>query len=581
MATYTAPLRELAFVLRDVVDVGQLTRLAAFTDADWGTCETLLDEASRLITARLLPLRASGDAQGCRWQDGEVQLPDGYADAWRAYRDGGWIGLSKPAEWGGAGLPYVFAQAVDEVLNACNVAFALYPMLTSGCFEAIRASASDALKARYLPRLANGAWSGTMCLTEPQAGSDLAAIRTRAAPQADGSYRIDGAKIFFTAGEHGMADNIVHFVLARLPDAPPGVHGLSTFIVPKFVPDAQGQPGARNAVRCVSIEHKMGIHASCTCAMQFEAAQGWLAGAPHAGIQNMFVMMNLERVMVGVQGLGLCELATQNAFAYARSRHQGAAFNGGSTISNHPDVRRMLLTMKAITEGARVMAFDAALHLDIAAHATDADEREAARDWVDLATPLVKAFCTDSAFALGSLAMQVYGGHGYIRDNGIEQIVRDARILCLYEGTNGIQAMDLVRRKLRLHEGRLPRRFFAAVRADCGSAAPAFMVQPLLSALESLEEATRWLQEDADRDSAGFAATRYLRAFALAWLGWSWLRMARAAQPLADDVFRRDKLLTARFFAAQLLPEVGALCRALRQPAADWMQRDDAPAVSG
>ncbi|HEU0198232.1 MAG TPA: acyl-CoA dehydrogenase family protein [Nevskiaceae bacterium] len=578
MATYTAPLRELNFVLRDVLDVDRLKTLPGFEDAGAETLEGLIDEAAKLIEGQLWPLRESADQQGCTWHSGDVDMPQGFAEAYKLYVEGGWAGLSKPVEYNGQALPYTFDQVVFEMLCSANVSFSLTPMLTSGSFEAIRAAASDEIKKTYLPKLGSGEWTGTMCLTEPQAGTDLASIRTRATPNGDGSYAIEGGKIFITSGEHQLADNIIHFVLARLPDAPAGVRGLSTFVVPKFLVNADGSLGARNKLQCVSIEHKMGLHGSCTCAMQFEGATGWLVGAPHTGIKNMFVMMNLERIMVGVQGLGLCELALQSALAYARERKQGTAFNGGATIIDHPDVRRMLMTMKAITEGARVMAYETSMYVDFAHHATDAAEREAAQDWVDLGTPLVKAFCTDNGFDLGSLAIQTFGGHGFIRDNGVEQIVRDAKITCLYEGTNGIQSMDLVRRKLGLHGGRLPKRFFAAVRGEAPDTALDFIARPLASAVDALEQATTWLQtsmQDNPND-AGFGCTAYLRAFALTYLGWNWLRMVRAANRQADGNFKTGKQVTAHFFAARLLPEVANLCQRVQQPASDYMACDSA-----
>ncbi|MFI4980388.1 MAG: acyl-CoA dehydrogenase family protein, partial [Nevskiales bacterium] len=495
MASYTAPLREIEFVLNDVLNVGQLAKLPAFADATPETLVGLIEEAAKLVQEEIAPLNAKGDEQGCKWNNGEVKVPDGMPEAYKLYWEAGWVGLCNPTEYGGQGLPYTLSKVVDEILCSGNVAFALYPGLTMGCFEAILANASDELKQTYLPKLGTGQWTGTMCMTEPQAGSDLAAVKTKATPNGDGSYSLEGGKIFITSGEHTMVDNIIHFTLARLPDAPAGVKGLSTFVVPKYMVNADGSLGERNKVTCSAIEHKMGIHGSCTCSMQFDGAKGWMVGKPNTGIQNMFVMMNLARILVGFQGLGQCELATQNAIAYAKDRKQGKAFNGGDTIINHPDVRRMLLTMKATTEGARVMAYETAMYVDLAHHHEDAAIREEAQDWVELNTPLVKAFCTDSAFDLGSLAVQVYGGHGFIREHGIEQIVRDSKILCLYEGTNGIQAMDLVRRKLMLHNGRLAQRFFAKVRSESTSDAPVgFIAKPLREAVDELEKTAQWLQ---------------------------------------------------------------------------------------
>ncbi|MES0874544.1 acyl-CoA dehydrogenase family protein [Sinimarinibacterium thermocellulolyticum] len=575
MASYQAPLREIDFVLNDVLKVGRLAELAEFSDATPDTLSGLIAEAAKLIEEKLAPLNAVSDAKGCKLENGEVTVPDGFTEFWAMYRDAGWIGISQKKEYGGANLPYTLAKVLEELLCSANVAFALYPGLTQGCFEALEASASDEIKRIYLPRLATGEWSGTMCITEPQAGSDVGAAKTRATPNGDGSYRIDGGKIFITSGEHRMADNIVHFVLARLPDSPPGVKGLSTFVVPKYLVNPDGSLGARNGVRVQSIEHKMGINGSVTCVLNFDNAQGWIVGAPNQGIQNMFVMMNLARIMVGFQGLGQCELATQNAIRYARERKQGKAFNGKSEIIEHPDVRRMLLQMKATTEGARVLAYETAMYVDLARHHPDASVREAAQDWVDLNTPLVKAFCTDAAVELGSLVIQVYGGHGYIKEHGVEQILRDAKILCLYEGTNGIQAMDLVRRKLMLHNGRLPGRFFAAVKADLDGA-PDALGAPLSAALDALERTTRWVQETykSNPEDAAFGCCDYQRAFALTYLGWNWLRMARAAEKTGDAAFAKTKRVTAEYFATRLLSQVPALLGNVRESAASIMALD-------
>ena len=574
MASYKAPLREIQFVLDDVLKVGALTEIPAFAEATPDTLAALIEEAAKLIEEEIAPLNAKGDAQGCKLNDGEVKVPDGMPEAYKLYWQAGWVGLCNPTEYGGQGLPYVVSKVVDEMLCSGNVAFALYPGLTMGCFEALLANASDAIKTRYLPRLGTGEWTGTMCMTEPQAGSDLAAVKTKATPRDDGSFSLDGDKIFITSGEHRMADNIIHFVLARLVDSPAGIKGLSTFVVPKFLVNDDGSIGARNGVKCVAIEHKMGIHGSCTCSLHFEGARGWMVGAPNTGIQNMFVMMNLARILVGMQGLGLCELATQNAIAYAKDRKQGKAFNGGATIIDHPDVRRMLLTMKAATEGARVLAYETAIYVDLAHEHPDAAVREEAQDWVELNTPLVKAFNTDSAVELASLAVQVYGGHGFIREHGVEQIMRDSKILCLYEGTNGIQAMDLVRRKLMLHNGRLPQRFFAKVRAESTGDAPlGFIAKPLHEAVAELEKTTQWLQQSfkSNPDDAAFGAVDFLRAFALTYLGFNWLRMAKAASTHTDAAFRDAKLNTAQFFAARILPQVTMLCANIRTEASPLM----------
>jgi len=576
MATFTAPIREINFVLNDVLNVAQLNKFEAYADATPDIIEGVLAEAGRQVEEQIAPLSQPGDQQGARWDNGEVTMPDGVKAAYTDWRENGWVGLAADPEWGGQGLPYILSKAVEDILCAGNVSFALTPGLTQGCFDGIEASSTDELKQKYLTMLANGEWGGAMGMTEPSAGSDVGAVRTKAEPNDDGSYAITGSKIFITSGEHGLTDNIIHFVLARLPDAPAGVRGLSTFIIPKFLVNDDGSIGERNAVTCTAIEEKMGIHASATCSLAFDGAKGWLAGAPHTGIQNMFVMMNKARIMVGMQGLGQCELATQNAIAYAKDRIQGAPLGGGDDVAiiEHPDVRRMVMSMKAITEGARVMAYETSMAEDIAKHHPDEAEREAAQDWVELGTPLTKAFCTDQAVELGSMAIQVYGGHGFIAEHGIEQIVRDSKILCLYEGTNGIQSMDLVRRKIKMKGGALPKQFFSRVQASIDAAGDDAQViaAPLAEALKTLQDTTAWLLEqfNTQPENAGAGAVPYLRAFSLVYLGWNWLRMVEAVVGRDDD-FATAKRVTGKFFATRMLPEVASLCTTVRQDASDWM----------
>ncbi len=566
MAEYRAPLREIKFALHEVLNVERLAELDAFADASADIVDGAIDEAARFIEARLRPLSEPGDRQGCRLgEDGEVVLPDGYCEAYRDFWEAGWVGLANDPEWGGQGLPYYLSKVVEEMVCSANVAFALYPGLTTGCFDAIEAHGDEAQRRTYLPRLASGEWTGTMCMTEPQAGSDVGAVRTVATPAADGSYRLSGSKIFITSGEHRMADNIIHFVLARLPDSPPGVKGLSTFIVPKYLVNEDGSLGERNAVRCLSLEEKMGIHGSCTCTMAFDDAVGYIIGAPGQGIANMFTMMNLARIMVGFQGLGQAELATQNALRYAAERVQGRTLTGqaNAPIIQHADVRRMLFSMKARTEAARVMAYETAVHVDLSRRHPDPEQRQQAQDWVELTTPLVKAYCTDLAFDNGGLAIQVYGGHGFIAEHGIEQIVRDSKILALYEGTNGIQAMDLVRRKLQLHGGRLPAQFFDRVDALLAEAGDshAQITRALADALAALRTATAWMQQRFGEapDDVGAGAVDYLQAFSLVMLGYNWLRMVRAAEAGSDAQFAAQKRATAQYFACRELPRVQTL----------------------
>ncbi|MGB1557789.1 MAG: acyl-CoA dehydrogenase family protein [Oceanococcaceae bacterium] len=577
MATYRVPQREMRFILNDVLNYEQLNALPRFEDATPDIVDGVIDEASRFTAEKLLPLRTSADSQGCKLADGVVTVPDGFADAYREYWESGWVGLANDAEWGGQGLPYMLSKVVDEMVCSANVAFALYPGLTIGCFEALNAHANDEIKQTYLSKLATGEWTGTMCLTEPQAGSDLGAVKTKAEKQADGTYRISGMKIFITSGEHEMADNIVHYVLARCSDSPDGVKGLSTFVVPKYHVNADGSLGERNGVKCQAIEHKMGIHGSCTCVMVFEDAVGYLVGEQNRGIMNMFTMMNLARIMVGFQGLGQAELALQSAVAYAQDRVQGKTLTGGNgPIADHPDVRRMLMKMKALTEGARAMAYDIALHVDLSHGAEDEAVRTAASDWVELFTPLVKAFCTDLGVENGLEAIQVFGGHGFIAEHGVEQIVRDAKILCLYEGTNGIQAMDLVRRKLQLKGGAMAELFFQRTDAAVADASAdyAFLSQPLAEALQALKASTQAMREsfNTDPNFAGAGAVEFQRAFALTALGYYWLRMLAAAEGHPDADFRAAKLATARFFARRILPEVKGLLDRVAAGADDMME---------
>ena len=571
MASYSAPLREIDFVLNQVLKAGSLsTAIPAYADATPETMAEMIETAAKFVEQELAPLNASGDAEGCtRHADNSVSVPKGFTEAFKAYAGNGFIGLCNPTEFGGLGLPFTLSKVVEEMVCSGNVAFALYPGLTGGCFEALLASGSDDIKHTYLPKLSTGEWTGTMLLTEPQAGSDLAAVKTKAIPQADGSYKLEGGKIFITSGEHGMADNIIHFALARIEGATPGVKGLSTFVVPKFLVNADGSLGARNPIYCSAIEHKMGINGSVTAVMNLDGATGWIVGKPNEGIMNMFVMMNLARIMVGFQGLGQMELATQNAIRYALDRKQP------KTIIDFPDVRRMILQMKAMTEGARLLAYETALYVDYAHHHPDAAVREEANDWVELNTPLVKSTCTDGAVDMASMAIQVYGGHGFISEHGIEQILRDSKILCLYEGTNGIQAMDLVRRKLFLNDGRAVSRFFTLLNKAAADAAPefAFIATPLKAALDDLEKTTVWIRETfrASPEHASFGCCDYQRAFALTYLGYNWLRMAQAASASSDEVFKAGKLATAKFFATKLLTQVGPLCTTVQGGAEDFM----------
>ena len=594
MQVYDAPLRDMRFVLDELhVDDG-FGGLAAHADFTPDLTAAVLEEAAKFTREVLLPINRSGDEQGSHCENGVVHTPAGFREAYHRFVEGGWNGLVLPTEFGGQALPEAVGKLVEEMICATNVAFSLFPGLTAGATAAMLGYASDDLKAAYLPKMVSGEWTGTMNLTEAHCGTDLGLLRTRADPQPDGSYRLNGAKIFITAGEHDLTENIIHLVLARLPDAPKGTKGISLFLVPKFLPDARGKPGARNGVRATTIEHKMGIMASPTCQMLYEDATGWLIGEANRGLEAMFTMMNAERVGVGIQGLGVGEAAYQSAVWYAKDRVQGRSLSGtkrpdlpADPIIVHPDVRRMLMTMRAYNEGCRALAGWVARALDAERHGADADQRQRAGDFVALMTPVVKALFTDLGFESANLAVQVYGGHGFIRESGVEQYVRDARIAQIYEGTNGIQALDLVGRKLPANMGRGLRSFFHPVSAFIENNGGEGPLQPLVKGLEkafgALQLASAFLAEKgmADPEEAGAAATDYLRLMGLVAIGYCF---AKAAVIAVDKLAARDpdaafydaKLKTARFYFERLLPQVGALLATIRAGKASTMALDEA-----
>jgi alkylation response protein AidB-like acyl-CoA dehydrogenase len=573
MTAYAPPLADIRFVLEHLVDLEGIGRLPGLEAATPDVVDQILEEAGRFAVGELLPLNAPGDRQRARLENGAVRTPDGFRDAYWKFVDGGWHGLQLPVEWGGQGLPWTVATAVWEMWNSANLAFCLCPILTQAGVELLLRHGTEAQRARYLPKLVSGEWTGTMCLTEPQAGSDVGALRTRAVREGD-QWRIRGTKIFITYGEHDYTENTIHMVLARTPDAPAGTKGISLFLIPKFLVKDDGALGARNDLRCVSLEHKLGIHAAPTCVMSFgdqEGAVGYLIGAEQGGMQAMFTMMNNARLGVGLEGLALAERAYQGALAYARERVQGWRRHGGAEaparIIEHPDVRRMLMTMKTQIEAMRALTYSAAAALDRSLREPDARRRAEAEGRLALLIPLVKAWCTDLGFEIASSALQVHGGMGYIEETGIAQHLRDARIAMIYEGTNGIQALDLVGRKLRLAEGRLPWALFAELKQDLAAltrAGAAELQPPLAAALSDLEEATRWLQAEHgnDADAAAAGATPYLRMLATTLGGFLLTRAAVQARTVGHPL-AEAKLAGARFYVSQLLPPAAALSAAV------------------
>ncbi|HCF4497939.1 TPA: acyl-CoA dehydrogenase C-terminal domain-containing protein [Pseudomonas aeruginosa] len=578
MPEYNAPLRDMRFLLNDVFDAPalwqRLPRLAERIDAD--TADAILEEAAKVTGGLLAPLNRSGDEEGAQWQDGAVRTPAGFREAYATYAEGGWVGLTGNPAHSGMGMPKMLAVQFEEMMYAANASFSLYSTLSAGACLALDAHGSEELKNRYLPNMYAGTWAGSMCLTEPHAGTDLGIIRTKAEPQADGSYRISGTKIFITGGEQDLTENIIHLVLAKLPDAPAGSRGISLFLVPKFLVGDDGALGARNAVHCGSIEHKMGIKASATCVMNFDGASGWLVGEVNKGLAAMFTMMNYERLSIGIQGIGCAEMSYQSAVAYARERLQSRAPTGpvardkaADPIIVHPDVRRMLLTMKALTEGGRAFSTYVGQQLDLAKYAEDQEERSQAEALVALLTPVAKAFFTDTGLESCVLGQQVFGGHGYIREWGQEQLVRDVRIAQIYEGTNGIQALDLMGRKVVANGGLFLSIFSREVRAFAAGANAelAEFVTPLLTALDLLDNLTQGIVARAGNDprEIGAASVEYLHLFGYTAYAYLWARMAAAAlrQREADPSFHDGKLATARFYFARILPRVHSLAAAV------------------
>src|SRR6202162_3689218 len=590
MPSYKAPLEDVSFLLNDVFQIDRYDNLPGFSDASADVREAVLNEAAKLSEEVLQPLNRVGDLAGCtRHDDGRVTTPKGFKEAYKQVAEGGWLGLSSPVEYGGQGLPVTLSQAVNEFQCSANMAFAMYPGLTQGAIAAVIVHGSAEQKAAYLPKMIAGQWTGTMNLTEPHCATDLGLLRTKAAKQADGSYKITGTKIFISAGEHDLAENIIHLVLARIEGAPSGIKGVSLFVVPKILVNADGTLGARNGVSCGSIEHKMGIHGNSTCVRNYDGATGWLIGEENKGMQGMFVMMNEARLGVAVQGLAQSEVAYQNAAAYARDRLQGRSLSGpkapdqpADPIIVHPDVRRSLLTIRAFNEAARAMGVWTSVKSDVAHRSSDPKDRQEADDHMGLMTPVLKGVLTDVGFSNAVLAQQMYGGHGYIAENGMEQFVRDARIAMIYEGANGIQALDLVGRKLPRDGGRAVMGFFnevATFAKDHGAnEAMKPYVTPLSAALGHLQQATTWLMQNGlvKPDNAGAGATDYMHLFCLVSFAYMWAKMAKVAQDKiagsGATPYLTTKLVTGRFFMERMLAETTVHLSRLQSGAATIME---------
>jgi alkylation response protein AidB-like acyl-CoA dehydrogenase len=589
MPIYKAPVDDALFLLNDVFHLDHYGNLPGFSDASPDVVEAVLREAAKFSEEVLTPLNRVGDKEGCkRAPDGSVATPKGFKDAYNKIVEGGWTGISVPSEFGGQGLPATLTEIVNEFFCSANMAFAMYPGLTQGAIAALLVHASAELKTKYLPKMVEGVWTGTMNLTEPHCGTDLGLLRSKAVKQPDGSYKISGTKIFISAGEHDLSENIIHLVLARIEGAPAGTKGISLFVVPKILVKDDGSLGSRNAVSCGSIEEKMGIHGNSTCVMNYDGAIGWLIGEEHRGLNAMFTMMNEARLGVGVQGLALSEVAYQNAAAYAKERLQGRSISGvkfpdkaADPIIVHPDVRRALMSIRAFNEAGRALVMWTALKSDVAHRSDDEKERQSADDHMGLLTPVIKGVLTDGGFANAVMAQQIFGGHGYIAEHGMEQFVRDARIAQIYEGANGIQALDLVGRKLGKDGGRAIMAFFNEVQTYLKERANSddmnVYLKPLGQSLAHLQEASMWFMQNAmaKPDNAGAGSYDYMHLFGLVALGYMWCRIAEAVLVKKGNASAQRmtaKLVTARFFMERMLPETATRLARIQAGAASTME---------
>ena len=591
MQTYKAPIKDYSFLINDFLNHSSFKIILKNSDIEKEDILMILEEASKLCEQTLLPLNQTGDSEGCTFNNGKVTTPEGFKEAYKIFIENGWQGISVNKKYGGQNLPYFINMFLDEMISSANMSFGLYPGLTSNAIDAIEKNASKEIKDLYLPKLTSGEWSGTMNLTEPHCGTDLGLSKTMARKQQDGSYNITGTKIFITCGEHDMSENIIHLVLAKTLNAPEGIKGISLFVVPKIIPNKDGSLDKENFLECGSIENKMGINASPTCVMHYNNAKGWLVGDLHKGMKAMFIMMNGARLMVGVQGLGIAEIAYQSALYYAKERLQGRSLKGSKypekvadPILVHPEIRKNLLKIKTLTEGLRGLMVWTGLQVDIAKIEKDKFKKQSAEDWVALMTPILKSFSTDVGCEAANLAVQIYGGHGYIKDHGMEQLVRDARIAPIYEGTNGVQALDLVGRKMPMHTGRILKSFFHEVKSYLETNSFNYnlneYIPPLAKSFGRLQKVTTFLASKglSDPDEAAGPASDYLKMFSLVAVGYVWPRYAEISSNKQNDDpegFYKAKLASGKYYMNKILPETGSLMSSILSGAEPYNKYDD------